>query len=163
MMENDIEHTYKLAMCAWFIIQQEKLHLNLNKVLRYVLVHDLVETYAGDTNTFIASELATKKERESESLQRLLLEYPFLGKIIKKYEQKNDPESKFVYALDKLEVNLETLLDNGRSWKDLLKISLNDLVESKKGKIELDPTVHKYWLYFLKIITPKKKELFHYE
>lgn len=45
-MENDMEHSYQLTMLAWYFIDAYNLNLDLNRVMRYSLVHDLVEVYA---------------------------------------------------------------------------------------------------------------------
>ena len=44
--ENDAEHSYQLAMVAWYIVNSEKLGLNSDLVVKYALIHDLVEVYA---------------------------------------------------------------------------------------------------------------------
>lgn len=44
--ENDAEHSWYLAMMAWYIISTKKLNLSLEKVLLYCIAHDLVEIYA---------------------------------------------------------------------------------------------------------------------
>lgn len=44
--ENDMEHSYQLAMLAWYIIDTQGLSLEKDLVLKYCMVHDLVEVYA---------------------------------------------------------------------------------------------------------------------
>lgn len=53
------------------------MHLPLDKerVLKYALVHDMVEVYAGDTNPWDPSGVSTKKQREHESFLRLKEEF----------------------------------------------------------------------------------------
>jgi putative hydrolase of HD superfamily len=46
--ENDAEHSYALAMTAWFLAPHFP-HLDRDEVIRMALAHDLVELYAGDT------------------------------------------------------------------------------------------------------------------
>lgn len=48
-LENDSEHSYQLTMIAWYIMDAYKLDLDRDLVIRYCLIHDLVEVYAGDT------------------------------------------------------------------------------------------------------------------
>ena len=50
--ENDMEHSYHLAMLAWYIVDVQKLSLNREQVFCYALAHDLVEVYAGDPYVF---------------------------------------------------------------------------------------------------------------
>jgi putative hydrolase of HD superfamily len=51
-LENDSEHSFQLAMVSWYIISTKRLKYNIDKVIQYALVHDLVEIYAGDTFLF---------------------------------------------------------------------------------------------------------------
>jgi 5'-deoxynucleotidase YfbR-like HD superfamily hydrolase len=44
--ENDVEHSYQLAMLCWFTVMENQLSLDVHKVISYALVHDLVEVYA---------------------------------------------------------------------------------------------------------------------
>ena len=46
--ENDTEHSYNLAMTAWYLAKWFP-ELNRDLLIRYALVHDLVEVHAGDT------------------------------------------------------------------------------------------------------------------
>lgn len=100
-----VEHSYQLTLLAWFLIDSCKLTLDKDKVIRYALVHDLVETYAGDTYFYDTAGEATKDKREKEAQDRIEREYPQFGDLhetIKEYEKHSDAESRFVYALDKL-------------------------------------------------------------
>lgn len=105
--ENDAEHSFLLATLGCAIAQQMASHLDLGKVSQYALVHDLVEAYAGDTTIWAsAEEHASKVEREEKAL-RYIEEcfgerFPWIDQTIKKYELFDEPESCFVYALDKI-------------------------------------------------------------
>jgi len=105
--ENDGEHSYLLATLGCAIAQQMSPHLDLGKISQYALVHDLVEAYAGDTTIWAPAEQhANKNEREEESLNRIEkcfgVRFPWIDQTIKKYELFDEPESCFVYALDKI-------------------------------------------------------------
>src|SRR3989338_476599 len=69
--ESDAEHSWHLAM---FIILFEKdiaKNLDIAKMLKMALIHDLVEIYAGDTFAFDKEGQKTKKERELMAGQKL--------------------------------------------------------------------------------------------
>jgi putative hydrolase of HD superfamily len=116
--ENDAEHSYQLALVAWYIIDREKLNLNINKIVFMAIAHDLVEIYAGDTYIFGIQELkASKKEREEKAIKMIETEFPEFNDLIpfiQEYEERTSEESKFIYALDKLLPNINNVLDNGR-------------------------------------------------
>ena len=133
--ENDAEHTYELAICAWYLIESNKLDLNIDKVLKYALVHDLPEIYAGDFDPYLFADKANYEEMKAkgekialDKLQDEFSDVPNLFNYLKTYEQKADPESRFIYVLDKLlshlnvtEVNYETHADCGISQESILK------------------------------------------
>jgi len=64
--ENVVEHSYSLAMLCWQIYSALGLKLSLAKILKYALVHDLVERgQREDTNTYAkAHERVNKDKRE---------------------------------------------------------------------------------------------------
>lgn len=162
--ENDVEHSYHLAMLGWYIVSTEKLDLDAAKVLRYALIHDLVEVYAGDTYLYSMDEahVASKETREREAQARLEKEFPHfseLNEAIRAYEEKRDAESRFVYALDKLQPLINIYLDNGRTWIEK-KVGLEMIDEAKAEKIKLSPEVKVYYDLLMNLIKDHKKELF---
>jgi len=105
--ENDAEHSFLLATLGCAIAQHVDTTLDLGKVSQYALVHDLVEVYAGDTTIWASAEAhASKVECEEEALQhieqRFGSQFPWMEQTIKAYERFDEPESCFVYALDKI-------------------------------------------------------------
>ena len=161
--ENDVEHSYMLTMLADYIISTDNLSLDRHKVMMYCLVHDMLETYAGDTAFFAdESRRNSKHDREVQSLQRIeseFSEYKDLISIIKEYEDKSNEEAKFVYALDKICPSIQIYLDGGKWFKES-GLTLEALKENKHSKVSVSPIVEKYWEEFLKILNENRTELF---
>ena len=160
--ENDAEHSYQLAMIAWFLIDQDKLELNKELCFMYALAHDLVEIYAGDTYFLDKNHSTSKQQREKEALGKIekrFSSFKNLTKIIKKYENKKDEESKFIYALDKLIPPIQIYFEEGKLWNEK-KVLFEDLVENKNNKIAKSKDVDKYWQELLKELTNNKHKLF---
>lgn len=162
--ENDVEHSYSLAMLAWYIIESEHLSLNKEKVLCYALAHDLVEAYAGDTYLYSEDKefLASKIERERLAAERLAKEFPEVPEIhaaIRGYVTKEDSESRFVYALDKIEPVIKIYLDDGRTWKEK-KVTLEMVYKSKKDKVALSSEIQPYFDEFMELLRKEEKKLF---
>ncbi|HEY0908269.1 MAG TPA: HD domain-containing protein [Candidatus Paceibacterota bacterium] len=137
--ENDAEHSYALAMMAWYLIDSLRLSYDKEKVFRYALAHDFVEVYAGDTWSFGKADTKgkSKAERETESQAKLasgFSEFADLHATIGSYESRKDEESRFVYALDKVMPILAGFAQQGRDWKGL-GVSFMDVYEYKKEKI----------------------------
>ncbi|MEH7464772.1 HD domain-containing protein [Bacillus thuringiensis] len=70
--ENDAEHTWHMCMFALLLHKEIEEELNLERVLKLILVHDLGEIYAGDTYAHDSSARINKKKREEEAVKKLL-------------------------------------------------------------------------------------------
>ena len=119
IQENDAEHSFQLAILGWYIIDYKNLDLDIGKAIRYALIHDFVEVYAGDT-PFDADQnmQISKHEREQQAIIRMKKEFPECEKIfdrIDEYEEKANVEAKFIYALDKIVPEFNIILGNGSS------------------------------------------------
>jgi putative hydrolase of HD superfamily len=139
--ENDSEHSYQLALITWYVTDLLKLNLNRQLILEYALAHDLVEIYAGDTYTFLnnsENHKSTKQQRESDAFERIKKEFPnflSLHSSIERYENLVDPESKFVYILDKILPDINIYLSNDTYYKEA-KVTLESWKEWFRLKIE---------------------------
>lgn len=103
--ENDVEHSYGLAMTCWYLHDKLAPDLDLSKILRYALAHDIVELHAGDTYPWDTAAVATKYEREKDAMHQIEQEWPdfrALTESAEAYQDKIDEEAKFTYAVDKL-------------------------------------------------------------
>ncbi len=163
--ENDVEHSFSLAMLAWYINNTYKLGLNSDKLFKYALAHDLVEIYAGDTFFYQKDEqvLVDKQQKEEEAAHRIRGEYPEfneLHEIIEQYEKRGDEEAKFIYALDKVEPVLSIYQDKGRTWrKD--GVTLDMLKTMKLTKVAINPTIEKIFKELVRRLTEEHDSLFH--
>lgn len=83
---------------------------------------------------------------------------------IEQYEQKNDREALFVYALDKIVPVLNCYMDGGRIWKDVslthITVTLEKIREHKDEKIRQSPELYEFWLQFIELLEANKKDLF---
>lgn len=163
-LENDVEHSYDLAMLAWYILSTTETKLNHDKVIRYALIHDFLEVYAGDTYNFSTdvAYVASKHEREAAAVIKLretISEFTELHEAIDAYEKRGDAESRFVYALDKIDPIVQTYLDDGRGWKER-KVTIDMIYENKKDKVASSPEVKKYFDEFMELLRKEEKQLF---
>lgn len=160
--ENDMEHSYQMALVAWFIIENDRLALDTNKAVGMAMVHDIVEAYNGDISAFADPEkVKAHKAAEKESAKRLKKDWPTftsLHALIEEYEERESPEAKFVYALDKLVPTFNNYLYGGKAWR-AQDLSLADITRFKTGKIDIDETVGEYWQQ-MKEILEENQEMF---
>ncbi len=106
--ESDTTHTVMLGLLACALTAGHP-RLRTGLVVQYALVHDLVEAYAGDTNTLgglTDAARADKKAREHAAQDRIRVEFadtmPWLVDTLDAYEEQVTMEARFVRALDKL-------------------------------------------------------------
>lgn len=164
-MENDVEHSYHLAMLAWYIADASSLGLDTNLVVKYAMIHDLVEVYAGDTYIYSTDEvhIRSKDTREKAARKKIATDFPEfqeLHDLIEEYEQQENPESRFVYALDKIHPVINIYLDNGRTWKEK-GITLDMLFSHKKDKVAVSPKIKEYFDEIITILAERESELFN--
>lgn len=162
--ENDLEHSYMLAMLGWYIAESNALPFSQEKILKYALAHDLVEVYAGDTYIYSKDKahLDSKMDREGEAAERLKMEFPEIPEMhefLLGYMKREDPESKFVYALDKILPILLIQADGGRSWKEH-GVTLDMLIQNKTNKVAVSPDIEPYFNELVTLLTSQEKELF---
>jgi putative hydrolase of HD superfamily len=103
--ENDVEHSYGLAMTCWYLHDKIAPELDLSKILRYALSHDIVELHAGDTYPWDEAAVATKYEREKAAMRQIEKDwhdFPMIVEFAEGYADKVDEEARFAYAVDKL-------------------------------------------------------------
>ncbi len=163
-MENDAEHSFQLAMLAWYFIEVFDLELDLILVIKYALIHDLVETYAGDVYFYTSSlkELEEKDKREKQAakqIQENFSEFEEMNNLIQSYEQKENEESKFIYSLDKLLPVINIYLDEWRTFREF-NVSLDVLFELKDMKISESQKVHEVWKELVELMKKRQDKLF---
>lgn len=161
--ENDSEHSYQLATVSWYLATTEDKNLNIEKILKYSLVHDLPEIYAGDTPLYTSDNdyLNSKKDREINSVEKIKKKFPYFSDLhiwIEEYERREDDESKLVYSVDKLLPIFSIFLDGGHAWKTH-RIDLDTLINKNKERVSTSDIAKKYFELIISAIQEDKKLL----
>jgi putative hydrolase of HD superfamily len=149
--ENDTEHSYNLAMTAWYLAGHFP-DLDRDEVIRFALVLDLVEVHAGDTSIYgDQASIDSKQARETKALEQLENElendwkdFPDMAATIHAYEQRSSEESKFVYALDKIMPIMLIYLGDGYTWQQE-GIPHERLHEAKRHKVAVSEGINDYY------------------
>ncbi len=119
--ENSAEHSWHLAMLAMVLSEHANEALDVSKVVRMVLVHDIVEIDAGDT--YIYGDQGDKADREGRAADRIFgllppdQESEFRG-LWEEFENGATAEARFAAALDRFIPQLHNYHTQGRSWKE---------------------------------------------
>lgn len=147
--ENLSEHCTQLAFTAWYLIEKNNLKLDKEKVFEYALIHDIVETYTGDFPTHLPSfDRSEKERREKEAFESLKQDYTdatHLWEVYEQYEKREDGESKFVYALDKLLPGLNIYLDSCKAWSERDPKNNQWSFDDLSRRIQQNPLISQMW------------------
>jgi putative hydrolase of HD superfamily len=146
--ENDVDHSFGLALTCWYLAPKIAPELNLEKIFKYSLSHDIVEIYAGDTFIFDkADKLASKSDREDAALTQLSNDWPDFSDMVESsrgYKNKIDQEAKFVKAVDKILPLLLVELGEGEVFWNRHKITI-DMMRQNKITIKVSDHVEPYY------------------
>ena len=120
--ENSAEHSWHLATLAVLLQEHAPEPIDITRVLKMVVVHDVVEIDAGDTFAYDAVNGATQHEREQRAADRLFgLLPPDQGRELRafwdEFEERRTPEARFANALDRLQPLMQNFYSGGASWK----------------------------------------------
>jgi len=121
--ENDAEHSWHLAMLALVLADQAGPDVDIDRVIRMLLIHDLVEIDAGDSFLFDDVAAADQDAREQAAANRLFGLLPpdqgiALRALWEEFEARDTPDARFAKALDRFHPLLHDYLTEGGSWRD---------------------------------------------
>ncbi len=121
--ENDAEHSWHLAMMAIVLAAHSNQPIDLLKVIKMVLIHDVVEIDAGDTFIYDTQKNHTNTDKELLAAQRIFGILPEaqaqeLILIWKEFEEGITAEAKFARSMDRFEPLLQNTSNNGGTWTE---------------------------------------------
>lgn len=120
--ENDAEHSWHLAMMAMLLEEYSAEAVDLERVLKIALIHDLVEVYAGDTFAYDAQGNENKCEREIAAAEKLFGSLSSeQGKDLRalwdEFEEMQTPEARYANAIDRIQPLILNYRTDGHTWK----------------------------------------------
>jgi len=120
--ENDAEHSWHLATMAVILAEHVTGDpVDVSRVVKMVLVHDIVEIDAGDTYCYSGADPVEKLERETRAADRLFNVLPAdqageVRALWDEFEARATPESRYANALDRLQPMLLNYYTDGKTW-----------------------------------------------
>jgi putative hydrolases of HD superfamily len=120
--ENDAEHSWHLAMLVIMLAEYSDEPIDVGHTVELVLVHDLVEIYAGDTPLYDEVAGLDQQEREQAAAGKLFGLLPAdqereLRSLWDEFEERETPEARFAKAMDRLQPLLLNWMAHGGTWK----------------------------------------------
>lgn len=120
--ENDAEHSWALCLCVIVLAEHANVPgLDVLRVLKMVILHDLVEIDAGDTFAYDTAAMVGQHEREAKAADRIFGLLPpdqarEFRALWDEFEEKQTPEAKFATAVDRFQPMLLNCLTKGAAW-----------------------------------------------
>jgi putative hydrolase of HD superfamily len=134
--ENDAEHSWHLAMMTIVLAEHSDVPIDVLKVLKMVLIHDIVEIDAGDTFIYDTEKNHTNTDEERTAANRIFGMLPKeqadeLISIWEEFENGETHEAKFARSMDRFEPLLQNASNNGGTWTEF-GVSYDKVYEKKK-------------------------------
>ncbi|MEX2044132.1 MAG: HD domain-containing protein [Opitutus sp.] len=120
--ENDAEHSWHLCLCVIVLAEHaNSREHDLLRVLKMLIIHDLVEIDAGDTFAYDTAGMANQHEREAVAADRIFGLLPpdqaaGFRALWDEFEARTTPESKFAAAVDRFQPMLLNCRTEGAAW-----------------------------------------------
>ncbi len=121
--ENSAEHSWQIAMFASSLVHYAEAELDLDRVIRMLLVHDIGEIDTGDTIVYAEGGWEERKAAELAAVERIFGLLPqahadrFLA-LWREFEAGETPESRYANAVDRAMPVLLNLANAGQSWRE---------------------------------------------
>ena len=121
--ENSAEHSWQIAMLAASLVPYAETALDIDRVIRMLLVHDIGEIDTGDTLVYAEGGWEERKAAELAAVTRIFGMLPgsegeaFL-QLWQEFERGETPEARFAHAADRAMPVLLNLANQGQSWRE---------------------------------------------
>ena len=121
--ENSAEHSWQIALMATTLATYAESPVQIDHVIKMLLVHDIGEIDAGDTMVFVEGGWEQRKAAELAGVERIFGLLPdeqgsaFLA-LWQEFEDAATPEARFAHAVDRAMPVLINLANHGGSWRE---------------------------------------------
>ncbi|MCX2731524.1 HD domain-containing protein [Saccharopolyspora sp. NFXS83] len=120
--ENDAEHSWHLALMVSVLAEHSDEPIDVGRTIELVVVHDLIEIYAGDTPLYDDEGRESQQEREEAAADRLFGLLPDdqerrFRELWDEFEDRRTPEARFAKAIDRVQPLLLNWLTGGGTWR----------------------------------------------
>nr|WP_295377287.1 HD domain-containing protein [Pseudoxanthomonas sp.] len=121
--ENSAEHSWQLALLATSLTQYAPTDIDMDRVVRMLLVHDIGEIDTGDTMAFVEDGWEARKAAELAAVRRIFGLLPaseggLLLALWQEFDEALTPEAVFAHAVDRAMPVLLNLANQGQSWRE---------------------------------------------
>lgn len=121
--ETDAEHSWHLAVMAMVLAEYADEPVDVSRVIKMVLLHDIVEIDAGDVFLYDEAGNRDKAVRERRAAERIFGLLPKdqareLRETWSEFEARETPDARFAASLDRLMPLLHNYTTQGSTWRE---------------------------------------------
>lgn len=121
--EDDAQHAWHMAIMTLLLKEYANKDIDVLKTVTMLLIHDLVEVYAGDTYAYDEEGKKTQAEREAKAADKLYGLLPedqgeYLKNLWYEFEEQKTPEARFARTMDCFQPLILNDATDGRAWKE---------------------------------------------
>ena len=122
-LENSAEHSWHIAMIALVLAEYANEPIDVGRVIKLLLVHDIVEIDAGDTFAYDMNGYLDKAEREQAAADRIFGLLPpdqcqELRALWDEFESQASADARFANLCDRLMPSLQNYYNGGGTWRE---------------------------------------------
>jgi putative hydrolase of HD superfamily len=119
--ENDAEHSWALCLFVMTLAEHSNTSIDVLRVIKMLLIHDIVEIDAGDTFAYDTARLVGQHEREAVAATRIFGLLPDdqaveFRALWDEFEARDTPDARFAHAIDRCQAMLLNCLSKGVTW-----------------------------------------------
>ena len=120
--ENDAEHSWAICLFAITLAEHSNVPVDVLRIIKMLLVHDLVEIDAGDTFAYDTAAMRDQHEREARAADRIFGLLPAdqalqFRALWDEFEARQTAEARFAHSVDRLQAMLLNCVSQGESWR----------------------------------------------
>lgn len=121
--ENDAEHSWHIAVMALLFTEYVKQKPDVGRAVKMLVVHDLIEIYAGDTFAFDVEANKNKAANEAAAADKLFSQLPAeqgaeIRSLWEEFDEMKTPDSIYANCMDRVQPFLHNTLTEGCTWKE---------------------------------------------
>ena len=139
--ENSAEHSWHLTLYALVLADHAQPDVDINLVIKMLILHDLVEIDAGDNPIFGDYDASAMEAQEQAAADRIFGLLPNdlrddLRAVWEEFEAAQSPSAQFAKALDRFQPPMQNLQSGGGSWTEF-NVTEDQIYQKVGTKIEI--------------------------
>lgn len=146
--ENDAEHAWHMAIMAYLLSEYSNEDIDVLKTVMMLLIHDLVEIYAGDTYAYDEEAKKMQRQRELAAADKLFAILPEdqakrMRELWDEFEAAETAEARFAHTMDNVQPAMLNAATDGKAWTER-SVRLGQILERNTYTADGSEALWKY-------------------